>query len=73
MRNPERAVFLLGELRDKMLAISQNPYLYQRRPELGESSRVLNYKGYNIVFSIDDESVLFERIVPDFRDLTRIT
>ena len=38
--NPTRAVSFLHEIRAQMLAVGQNPLLYQLRPEIGEGARM---------------------------------
>jgi toxin ParE1/3/4 len=67
--NPTRAVSFLQEIRAQMLAVGQNPLLYQLRPEIGEGARMAIVGRYVILFRTMGEAVRIERVVYGGRDL----
>ncbi|MGO4209375.1 type II toxin-antitoxin system RelE/ParE family toxin [Terriglobus sp. 2YAB30_2] len=67
--NPRRAVTFVREMREEIRRISQNPSHYQLRPEIGEEARLAVFGRYVILFSIDGDSVRFERVVFGGRNL----
>jgi toxin ParE1/3/4 len=67
--NPTRAVSFLREIREQILAIGQNPLLYQLRPEIGEGARMAIVGRYVILFRTMEEVVRIERVVYGGRDL----
>jgi len=67
--NPTRAVSFLREIRAQILAVGQNPLLYQLRPEIGEGARMAVVGRYVILFRMIGETVRIERVVYGGRDL----
>jgi plasmid stabilization system protein ParE len=67
--NPTRAVTFLREIRAQILAIGQNPLLYQLRPEIGEGARMTVVGRYVILFRVIPDAVKIERVVYGGRDL----
>lgn len=67
--NPTRAVSFIQEIGAQILAVGQNPLLYQLRAEIGEGARMAIVGRYVILFRVVSESVRIERIVYGGRDL----
>jgi toxin ParE1/3/4 len=67
--NPTRAVSFLREIGAQILAVGQNPLLYQLRPEIGEGARMAIVGRYVILFRTMGETVRIERVVYGGRDL----
>ncbi len=59
----------LREIRAQILAVGQNPLLYQLRPEIGEGARMAIVGRYVILFRTMGEVVRIERVVYGGRDL----
>lgn len=70
--NPTRAVSFVRELRQEILRIARNPYLYRLRHELRPAIRIASYGSYVILFWVREETVRIERVVHGSRDLPRI-
>jgi toxin ParE1/3/4 len=67
--NPRRAVTFIREIRQKIYKVSQQPLLYQLRPEIGEAARIAVVGRYVILFRILNDTVRIERVVYGGRDL----
>lgn len=67
--NPQRAVTFIREIRQKIYKMSQQPLLYQLRPEIGEAARLATVGRYVILFRILDDVVRIERVLYGGRDL----
>lgn len=67
--NPQRAVTFIGEIRQKIHRIGEQPLLYRFRPEVGENARLAVVGRYVILFRVLDDVVRIERVVYGGRDL----
>jgi toxin ParE1/3/4 len=67
--NPMRAISFIREIREELRLVSQNPLLYQLRPEIGEDARLAVIGRYVILFHIVGEVVRIERVIFGGRDL----
>jgi toxin ParE1/3/4 len=67
--NPMRAISFIREIREEFRLVSQNPLLYQLRPEIGEDARLAVVGRYVILFHIVGEVVRIERVIFGGRDL----
>jgi toxin ParE1/3/4 len=67
--NPMRAISFIREIREELRLVSQNPLLYQLRPEIGEDARLAVVGRYVILFHIVGEVVRIERVIFGGRDL----
>ena len=70
--NPSRAVSFIREIHARVLAVEQNPFLYQLRPEIGEGARMAIVGRYVILFRIISATVRIERVVYGGRDLVAL-
>jgi toxin ParE1/3/4 len=69
LRTILRPVSFLREIGTQILAVGQNPLLYQLRPEIGEGARMAIVGRYVILFRTMGEVVRIERVVYGGRDL----
>ena len=67
--NPMRAISFIREIREELRLVSQNPLLYQLRPEISEDARLAVVGRYVILFHIVGEVVRIERVIFGGRDL----
>jgi plasmid stabilization system protein ParE len=69
--NPIRAATFVRELREKLRHVSQNPFLYQLRLDIGRDARIAVFGRYIILFRIipGRDIVRVERVVSGYRDL----
>jgi plasmid stabilization system protein ParE len=67
--NPGRAVSFIQEFREAFRRIGQSPLLYQLSPDIGEEARLAVVGRYVILFRVDDEAVMAERVLFGGRDL----
>ena len=67
--NPQRAVTLIREIRQKIHRIGEQPLVYQLRPEIGEGARLAVVGRSVILFRVLDEAVRIERVIYGGRDL----
>jgi toxin ParE1/3/4 len=56
-------------LRAHCTVVAQDPMLYRLRPEIGKGIRLATLGSYVILFRVDRDAVLIERIVNGSRDL----
>lgn len=70
--NPKRAVSFIGEMRERIRAVGENPMVYRLRPELGKDARMTVVGRYVILFRVVGEIVRIERVVYGGRDLLAV-
>jgi toxin ParE1/3/4 len=61
--NPSRAVTFIRQIRDAILKIGKQPFIYQLRPEIGAAARLAVVGHYVILFRVVTETVRIERVV----------
>ena len=70
--NPARATSFVQELKAVVLGLGQFPYIYRLRPDIGSDARVAVHGQYVVLFRIDGDSVLVERVVQGNRNLSSL-
>lgn len=67
--SPYRAVRFIRQIWQAILKVSENPFHYQLRPEIGEQARLVVAGRYLVLFRVTANSVRIERVVYGGRDL----
>lgn len=67
--NPRRALTFIQEIRHEFVRVSENPFLYQLCPEIGEDARMAVVGRYAILFRTLGDTVRVERVVFGGRNL----
>ena len=70
--SPRKAVSFIRDIRTKFHDIGRNPLLYQLRPDIGESARLVTVERYVILFRVVGDVVRIERVVYGGRDLPTV-
>lgn len=69
--NPVRALSFIEELYRQCCLISESPWIYRERPELGLSIRSCTYGRYLILYGTTDTEVRIERVLHGARDIDK--
>jgi toxin ParE1/3/4 len=70
--NPKRAVSYIAELNAKIRTIAELPYSYPLREDWGPELRSGVYGSYQIIFTIEDETVIIIRVIHGARNIPDI-
>jgi toxin ParE1/3/4 len=66
--NPPRARSFIRELNGKIRKVAAQPMIYPAREEWGSGLRTALHRNYQIVYRVDDDTVIVVRVLHGARD-----
>lgn len=70
--NPEKARETIARLRASIESLTQFPGRNRIRKDLGQDRRVLVVENYLVVYRVDGNAVIIQRVSEGSRDMTRL-